>query len=448
LPIGSDLITAATLLLYVGSASLPFALTLIVGLVPLSVVRACALRQRHALDRRHTPDERMLQYLGDLMTSRAAAAEIRLFGLGGYLMERRAGIFLRLRDDRLRLARARLRSSALSMSGEQLTHALVLAGLVAVVARGSLSVGHFAAFWGAIERFRSALMWLLRSVTVLDADLRYLRDLFEYLDTPEEPGGTREVEPAAVPSVVLDSVSYRYPGSGRPALDDISLQIRPGERIALVGENGAGKTTLARLLLGLYRPTAGAIRVNEADLNEIDPRRWRERTTAVFQDYVRYHLTARENIGFGALERLNDEPAIEAAARASGAAERIARLPAGYETVLGKSYEESGHDLSVGEWQKLALARACLRDAWVIVLDEPTAALDPAAEVEVYRRFRDLAAGRTVLFISHRLGSARLADRVLVLEAGHIVEEGSHADLMGRNGRYARMFSAQASWYR
>jgi ATP-binding cassette subfamily B protein len=245
----------------------------------------------------------------------------------------------------------------------------------------------------------------------------------------------------------FDRVTFAYPGAARPVLDGIDLTLRPGERVALVGENGAGKTTLAKLLLGLYQPTAGRIIVDGIDLADLDLEWWRRRAAAVFQDYVKYELTAGENIGFGDLSRLNNAPAILAAAARSGADAVVAALPLGYQTMLGKAYDEDGHDLSIGQWQKLAIARAYLRDTVVLVLDEPTAALDARAEVEVYRRFRDMAEGKSVLLISHRLGSARLADRIIVLEHGRIVEEGSHAELVVRGGRYATMYAAQAQWY-
>jgi ATP-binding cassette subfamily B protein len=249
-----------------------------------------------------------------------------------------------------------------------------------------------------------------------------------------------------VPGIRFENVGFTYPGSQRPALRAIDLHLRSGERIALVGENGAGKTTLARLLLGLYQPTEGRILVDGVDLANLDPADWRHRAAAVFQEFQQYHLTVRENIGFGNLERLHDLAAIERAGRLSGADAVIATLPAGCETPLGKAYEE-GMELSLGQWQKLAVARAYLREAELLVLDEPAAALDARAEVEVYRQFRDVSRGKTVLLISHRLGSARLADRILVLDAGRIVEEGSHAELMARRGLYARMLGAQAQWY-
>lgn len=242
-------------------------------------------------------------------------------------------------------------------------------------------------------------------------------------------------------------VEFTYPGNSTPALSGINLQVRPGERIALVGVNGSGKTTLVKLLLGLYRPTQGRILVDGTDLQDIAPDAWRTHVGAVFQDYARYALTVRENIGFGQLDRLDDDEAIRSAAKRSSAAELVETLPDGYDTILGKEFE-NGHDLSLGQWQKLALARAYLRDAALLVLDEPTSALDALAELDVYRRFSELSTGKTVLLISHRLGSARLADRILFLEDGRITEEGTHEDLITASGAYAELYAMQAEWYR
>ncbi len=345
---------------------------------------------------------------------------------------------------------------------EQLMYGAVIVGVVLLVALGRMTVGALVAYLGAVERFLTASFALLNGITTVDTDLRYLRDILEYLELDEEqaaaepptsgngalPPAPATVQASAIPAIRFEEVSFTYPGSSSPALHNISFELTPGERIALVGINGAGKTTMVKLLLGLYQPTAGRILVDGKDLALIDPQAWRGRVAAVLQDYVKYELTARENIGFGDLRRLDDLAAIRGAAARSGADAVVAELPAGYETPLGKTYYEDGHDLSIGQWQKLAIARAYLRDAAVLLLDEPTAALDAKAEAAVYERFRDMAQGRSVLFISHRLGSARMADRILVLDNGRIAEQGRHAELLAQGGRYADLYSIQAEWYR
>ena len=230
------------------------------------------------------------------------------------------------------------------------------------------------------------------------------------------------------------------------ALSDIDLRIGSGERVALVGENGAGKTTLAKVLLGLYRPTGGLVRVNGVDLEGIDTESWRGQSGAVFQDHVRYSFTVRENIALGRPEDRDDER-LRRAAEMSGVDEFVRDLPDGFDTPLDKEFEE-GNELSGGQWQALAIARLYFRDAKLLVLDEPTAALDALAELEVYRQLLGLAGGRTVLLVSHRLGSARLADRVIYLKGGRISEQGTHDELVSAGGEYAAMFEAQAEWYR
>jgi ABC-type multidrug transport system fused ATPase/permease subunit len=326
-------------------------------------------------------------------------------------------------------------------------HGLLIALLLAAVVRHTLSPGAFVAYLYALQEYLDHLSSNANRLEALQrfvADLRWAQTFLE-MEGEERQTGRSVPEPAG--AIRCDDVSFTYPGAAQPALQGINLTLTPGERLALVGENGAGKTTLVKLLLGLYAPTAGRVLAQGVDLQEIDPQEWRAKLGAVFQDYVRYALTARENVGFGRLESLYDLTAIEKAARSSSAATVVAALPQGYETVLGKEFED-GHDLSGGQWQKLALARAYLRDAPIVVLDEPASALDALAEREIYRQFVDLSQEKTMLLITHRLGSARLADRILFLERGQLVEEGTHEELVAAGGRYARLYALQAQWYR
>ena len=266
-------------------------------------------------------------------------------------------------------------------------------------------------------------------------------------------GGLRPPEPFRR-SIRFHGVTFTYPGSNRPAVSDLNIAIRPGERVALVGENGAGKSTVARLLLGLYQPTQGRITVDGLDLSGVDLASWRLAATAVFQDFMRYPLTVCENIGFGQISLMSGghhsaspRPEIIEAAQRSGADGFVQNLPFSYGTLLSKEFD-GGVELSFGQWQRLAMARAYVRTAGhIIVLDEPTSALDPRAEVQVYKQFRSAAEGRCAVFISHRLGSARLADRIFVLKAGRLVEQGSHEELLQAGGEYSLMYRLQASWY-
>jgi len=247
--------------------------------------------------------------------------------------------------------------------------------------------------------------------------------------------------------IEIRELSFRYPDSDREVLRGVRMTVRPGEHVALVGENGSGKTTLIKLLCRLYDPSSGGIFVDGEDLRRLEIAAWRSRISVIFQDYVRYHTTARDNIWFGNIQRAPDDGGVEAAARFSGSDEVIAKLPEGYETVLGKMFEE-GEELSTGEWQKVALARAFAGDSRILVLDEPTSSLDARAEYELYSRFHQLSKGRTVFLISHRLSTVRMADRIHVLEKGELVESGTHDELMLLQGVYARMFELQSRRYR
>ena len=276
-------------------------------------------------------------------------------------------------------------------------------------------------------------------------------DLYRFLGRPSD---TRDSDTAdgeinefdgnnTVQDIAVEDISFFYPNSEKPALTDITLTFKKGERVAIVGPNGAGKTTLARVLLGLYRPHAGIIRVREIPLTEENRRAWLTHCSAVFQDFTHYHLTARENIIFGDLEH---PERMETAAIAGGAASVVDGLTDGYETMLGPTF--GGRDLSGGEWQRLATARSFMRETpWLVVLDEPTAALDPLAEQAVYERFIERSAGRTSVLISHRLSSVRTCDRILVIDNGTIVEDGDHETLLAKDGLYAQFFKAQAQWY-
>jgi len=290
-------------------------------------------------------------------------------------------------------------------------------------------------FWGLSEMYENGL---------------FMSNLFAFLELEPQvrsPAAARSPSAASERGVEFRSVSFRYEGHDEWALRGVDLRIRPGEKVALVGPNGAGKTTLIKLLGRLYDPTEGQILFDGVDLRDYDPAELRRRIGVIFQDFVRYHLAAAENVGFGQIEALEDRPRIEASAVKSGAHAVIAGLPEGYDTVLGRWFAK-GRDLSGGEWQKIALARAFMRSCDILVLDEPTAALDAENEYKVFQQFRALTEDKMAILISHRFSTVRMADRIYVLNEGHIQEQGSHADLLALDGIYARLFSLQAESYR
>jgi ATP-binding cassette subfamily B protein len=450
---------AGLLLLYV-RASLPLAALLLLTATVQLALSIRYSRVRAERDQVDWPLRRERDYWGGLLASRELASELRLFGLAEHLLGRWRTLGGQLLG--------RLTVAARRAGGQMIAHTAfreavgltILLALLLLALRGALSLGSLVALLYALSQFRRMLADVAGVVQRLGVFWRRLDGLRTFL-APEAsvqgPGtdsnGTAEEPFDLGEGVEFHDIGFTYPGADRPALVGVNLRLRSGERVALVGENGAGKTTLVRLLLGLYQPTTGRITVDGVDLATIDPKRWRRTATAVFQDFVRYPTSVVENIAYGDIALLADNflqqpvPArIRAAAIKSGADAFIEGLPNGYSTLLGKEFA-SAVDLSAGQWQRLALARAYLREASLIVLDEPTALLDPRAEVAVYRQFRDAAAGRCAIFISHRLGPARLADRIVVLQHGQIVESGSHDALLARNGEYARLYRLQASWY-
>ena len=443
----TDVVALLSLLVYLAQFHWAIPLLLIAGTTPGVLIRERQHRASYLVERKQTPRQRRLEVLTDILTGRAAAAELRLFGFGPWLIDRAEKLWLGMRDERMQLERRELKLTLVSDGINALvTLATIGFGVVLLVA-GRVSLGATAAFFAAIDGFQQHYWGLVWDASRVYNDLRYIRDFFEFIDSPrlELDKGTRLPGPISR-GIELDKVSFTYPGSERPALSDVSITLRPGERIALVGENGAGKTTLAKILMGLYEPTSGRIVVDGVDLKEMALADWYRRIGAVFQDFTRYQVNLRENIGFGWLPKLDDAEAIASAAARSGAAEVAASLPRGLETPLGREFQE-GSELSVGQWQRLAIARAYLRPAEVLILDEPASGLDAKAEAGVYDHFARMAEASTVVLISHRLGSCRLADRILVLNEGRVVEQGTHSQLIAAGGEYAELFKLQAGWY-
>jgi ATP-binding cassette subfamily B protein len=396
-----------------------------------------------------SPIRRRMDYLSSLVTTDTYAKEVKVFGLGDYLVDRFEKLGKVYYSRQRKLIRQRnVASTAWSMFSTVTGSAIYLYIALRAVS-GELTLGDLALYTTAATQVQSAVGGLFSGFSGMYENNLYLDTLYRFLGT--KPEITRPSEPHTLPSplkghITFDRVSFAYPGSEETALQDLSFDIHPGETVAVVGKNGAGKSTLIKLLCRLYDPTGGRILLDGVDIRDLDPVDLRTRISAMFQDHVSYQATASENIGLGDLGHLTDRPLIEDAAGRGGIAERIERLPRGYDSPLGRWFDE-GVSLSGGEWQKIALARAFIRDAPILVLDEPTSALDAQAEHDLFARLRKLAEGRTTLYISHRFSTVRQADRILLLELGKLVEHGSHEELMALAGGYAELFTLQASAY-
>lgn len=399
--------------------------------------------------------ERKRYYLNDLFVSDGAAKEIRLFGLQDLLLGRFSGVLeMMYRQDR-RLA---LRELAFSVPAGLLVAAVQVALIVFTALealRGEISVGQFNLYMLSIVQLGAQLPAVASIVGALHESNLFAARLFDFLATRPGVEASRprteagRASESRLPHVEFENVSFAYPGTGRPVLEGVSLEVRPGEAVALVGANGAGKSTLVKLLTGLYEPTSGRILLDGVDIRTLDRADLRAKLSIVFQDFTVYHFSARENVGVGQVDRLDDQDGIEDASRRSGLDRVVERLPNGFDTVLGR-YWNKGHELSGGQRQLVALARALLRDAPVLILDEPSAALDVHAERDFFRRLleeHESGRARSVIFVSHRFSTVRRADRVLVLDGGRLVEQGSHDELMGLDRVYAHMFRLQAAAY-
>lgn len=400
--------------------------------------------------RRQSPERRIMAYLMTLLTTDTYNKEVKLFTLGDFFINRYQVLAEKFLQENQGLMIRRYLAAfcwgtlTLLASGGTYLYVALLA------VRGVINIAGLTIYTGAASQVQSNIQGLLGGLSSMYENTLYLNtlfDLFEFKPRIQAPAHPVPVSRHFTQGIEFRNVSYTYPGRPEPTLRNISFTVTPGETMALVGRNGAGKTTIVKLLTRLYDPDSGQILINGVDIREYDPAELRREIGVVFQDYVTYFLSARENISVGRLEAATDQSRVEHAAEQSGADSVIARLPKGYDTTLGKWFDQ-GFQLSGGEWQKIALARAFMRDAQILILDEPTAALDAQAEYEIFARMRELTEDKTALFISHRFSTVRLADRIMVLEDGKIIELGSHDELLLQDGRYAELFNLQATAYR
>ena len=425
-------------------------LLLLVAVVPAFLGESYFNDRSYALTREQTAERRELDYLRYLGASDDTAKEVKLFGLSDFLIDR----FRTLADKFYRDGRSlAIRRSAWGTFFALLGSAGYYSAYVVIIFRaihGSLSIGDLAFLAGSFRQLRGLLEGILSRFTSVSQGAIYLQDLFEFFEI--KPRITPTAHPRLFPHPIVngftfEDVGFRYHNSERWANRHLSFTLRAGEKLALVGENGAGKTTLIKLLTRLYDPTEGRILLDGVDLREYDPEDLRRNVGVIFQDYLRYHMTMAQNIAIGNITRKEDRVLIESAARQSLADVLAEKLPGRYDQDLGRRFGQ-GVELSGGEWQKIALARAYMRDAQLLILDEPTAALDARAEYEVFQRFSELTKGRTAVLISHRFSTVRMADRILVLDKGELMEIGSHEELLAHDGRYAELFHLQARGYR
>jgi ATP-binding cassette subfamily B protein len=399
---------------------------------------------------RRAPEFRLLNYLEILLTANESVKEIKLFGLGRPLLRRYQELFTRFYKEDRAIAESRTRAGIGWSLVSTLAYYGSYAWIVLRTVAGGITLGDMTMFLALFRQSQSSIRSFLDSLNRLYESNLFLDNLTTYLrlrPSLESPADAREAPEPIREGIEFRHVTFRYPGSDTDVLRDVNLHIRPGERIALVGLNGSGKTTLVKLLTRLYDPTEGQVLLDGVDLREYDLTSLHQRFGVIFQDFVRYQFTVRENIGFGQVDDLDNLERIKGAAERGGADEIVEKMPDGYDTMLGRRWER-GLELSGGQWQKIALARAFMRRAEVLVLDEPTSALDAEAEYDIFRRFGELMEGRIAVLISHRFSTVRMADRIAVLSAGRIIELGSHAELMDMDGAYARLFNLQAEGYR
>jgi len=450
LGLAQDTITLATFAAGIAAYTPWLVLLLAAALVPAFLGELRFNAESYALSAFRTAERRELDYLRQTGASTSTAKEVKLFGLHAFLIERYRTVSAIIRGENAAFARRRATAGAGLAALGTIGYYAAYAYLAWRTATGALTVGDLTFLAASFLRLRGLLAGLLSGVSTLASQALYLQDLFGFLEV--QPGITSPPDGLAFPAQIgtgltFEDVGFRYPGAANWAVRHLSFTVPAGRVVALVGENGAGKTTLVKLMTRLYDPDEGRILLDGHDLRHYDLESLRAGIGVIFQDFVRYDFTAGDNIAVGRIASRDDRPRIEQAARLGRADEVVSRLEQGYDQVVGRRFR-GGVELSGGEWQKIAIARAYMRDAALLVLDEPTAALDARAEFEVFQRFKSLSAGRTAVLISHRFSSVRMADWIVVIADGRVAEAGTHEDLLALGRRYAELFELQAAGYR
>ncbi|HEY7725486.1 MAG TPA: ABC transporter ATP-binding protein [Anaeromyxobacteraceae bacterium] len=447
-----NLVTLAALAALLVRISPVGVVVLVAASVPAFVAEARLAVEGFRLNTWRAPEGRRLNYLEWILTRDSHVKEVKLFGLGPTVLSRYRDLFARFEAEDRRLAARRMAAGVLFGLLSLAAFYGLYAHVAVRAARAEITLGDLALYLAVFRQGQAAVQSILGAAATLVEDALYLSNLFAFLAIPTGGEVPRRLPARSPPRgrpgrIELRGVSFRYPGRPEWALRGVDLVIQPGEKLGLVGENGAGKSTLVKLLLRLYDPTEGAILYGGVDLRDMDVDDLRRRFGAVFQDFVRYQFSAAENVGLGEPALAGDRARVERAVERAGAGPLVRALPRGLDTVLG-GWFEAGHEISAGQWQKLAVARAFMREeAEVLVLDEPTAAIDAESEHELFERFRELSADRSAIVISHRFSTVRIADRIAVLRGGRLEELGSHDELLAHEGRYAHLFRLQARGY-
>ncbi len=445
-----QVVTAVSLSISIVYFSPWLLLLLVAGVIPAFLGESHFAFLGYAKNFRQTPIRRQLDYLRILGGSKEAAKELKLFGLSGFLTDRFTKLSNDIYEQNVELSDRRLRAGALLSLIGTLGYYAAYVWVIWKTLAGALSIGTLYFLAGAILQASNNIQQIFSTLSSIADQALFLTDLLAFFDMKPTIRSKPNALPAPRPikqGFEFRNVSFSYPGTTRPVVNHFNFTLNPGERVALIGENGEGKTTIVKLMTRLYDPTEGQILLDGIDLREYSLEDLYREIGVIFQDFMRYEMTARENIAVGRIDELPSTELIESAAHKSLADEVISKLEGGYDQMLGRRFLQ-GVDLSGGEWQRLALARAYLRDAQLLILDEPTAALDARSEFEVFERFAELTQGKMSLFISHRFSTVRMADRIIVLANGRIAEDGNHRQLMALGGRYAEMFELQAASYR